>query len=43
VLILGAVALAGVGGAIHGLGEAGQGAFLAGGAALLYLGVRVDR
>jgi hypothetical protein len=42
-LILGAVALAGVGGTIHGLGEAGQGAFLAGGAALLYLGVRVDR
>lgn len=42
-LILGAVALAGVGGAIHDLGEAGQGAFLAGGAVLLYLGVRVDR
>ena len=42
-LIVGAIALAGVGSAFSGLGEAVTGAFLAGGAALLYLGVRPER
>jgi hypothetical protein len=42
-LIVGAVALAGIGSAFSGLGEAATGAFLAGGAALLYAGVRSDR
>lgn len=42
-LIVGAVALAGAGSAFSGLGEAVTGAFLAGGAALLYLGVRAER
>lgn len=43
VLIVGAVALAGIGSAFSGLGEAATGAFLAGGAVLLYAGVRSDR
>ena len=42
-LIVGAVALAGIGSAFSGLGEAATGAFLAGGAVLLYLGVRSER
>jgi len=42
-LIVGAVALAGIGSAFSGLGEAATGAFLAGGAVLLYAGVRSDR
>jgi hypothetical protein len=42
-LIVGAVALAGVGSAFSGLGEAATGAFLAGGAVLLYAGVRAER
>lgn len=42
-LVVGAVAVAGIGSAFSGLGEAAQGAFLAAGAALLYLGVRAER
>ncbi len=42
-LVVGAVALAGIGSAFSGLGEAGQGAFLLGGAALIALGARVER
>ncbi len=42
-LIVGAVALAGIGSAFSGLGEAATGAFLAGGAVLLYAGVRSER
>ena len=42
-LVVGAVALAGIGSAFSSLGEAGQGAFLLGGALLLYAGVRVER
>lgn len=42
-LVVGAVALAGVGSAVGALGETGQGAFLLGGAVLIYAGVRVER
>lgn len=43
VLIVAAVALAGAGSAFSGVGEAATGAFLAGGAVLLYAGVRSER
>ncbi len=42
-LIVAAVAMAGAGSAFSGLGEAATGAFLAGGAVLLYAGVRAER
>lgn len=42
-LIVAAVAVAGVGSAFSELGEAATGAFLAGGAVLLYAGVRAER